>query len=1130
MKKFKIFFLTTIIAFASIFLGINGAFSPRENYTPLTLGANIEQSVAHDDLVEVIDLNNVCATPQDSTYTLLDSIEINVKNQLQYNICYTCASLTMVETYISKEYQEYYEFSPMHFATFSYINHGNLYSGNGGSIYDFMEYISTYSGPVLEEEMPLESGLSGKEESQKAFYLNSEFTKLVTINKLVNFLDEESLSDSSKLTNRKAMKSHIQNYGSLIANIDAEENSLKTSNIAYDSTNSRYYLKKASSISDHMVSIIGWDDNYQVSNYDNAGAWLCQNSWGEDNYTYFYVSYDDETITDSVYGVIDATLTTPNNMYSNAIKNDWNYASVSTSNINFTSFYSILDVESLNGKWVNKIYLPFSASQNSNSSISLAFTDSLTFSSIDGSLYADFSGLSFGSPLYPENAFSQVVGGKAYGISTLKFDSDFQVSKKYIVIMYQIYNVYGISGFMYSNGITNEENAMLNTYSRLSNSSLSGTWTISDGSASHSYIFDIRLLYSSSQGEENIMSSFSTTRDYLENDKVIKNITYLGNELSFNVFNASEPLADSSVVIYTSYKNSNSITKTDMSESFNIKLENLEDNDYKVIIEPKTALKATDYPYIIKLVINGKSYYKSFNISDTVVSYQISYNLNGGTNNIKNLSGYEHDLKTIKVYNPSKTGYTFKEWKINGATLTSSNNDYIELSLSNVDVDLEAVWELDTPIISISPTPSTSHEITFAYDGKAHQISIDATHGLSEQIAYCWYYSLTNDSFDELPASLNGKTKTISLTNVDQSYYLYCKATITIDGETKSATSDVIHVVITPQVCEVYWGPAEANSNWNSDTKSFNYDGKTHTITLIGADKYPALFVDNIAQNSFKDAGDYIASATINLTSTNYTISDDLKSFQWHINKETITVKIKNISLNSKTDFDAFSDYQFEVLGTNYDNFNFNWKFELVETGNEALKTIRLKSYNSHKNYKVESINGNLKLINYELNSKCNDYEITLRNENGYIMGTTIKTVNIEKSKLSSENQKYFDKKDLIVYDIIDISISDTTVSDINTISIKLKSALKDKKVKVYLLKDGNLELIDSKNDGNLLTFTTAKLGEFIIVEAPETVDTASMVIGIIIVFIFGLMCCVVIRIIKKHREKKYISNSTIAH
>ncbi len=50
----------------------------------------------------------------------------------------------------------------------------------------------------------------------------------------------------------------------------------------------------------HMVTIVGWDDNFSKDNFgkkakpNENGAWLCQNSWGDDwgDEGYFWVSYE----------------------------------------------------------------------------------------------------------------------------------------------------------------------------------------------------------------------------------------------------------------------------------------------------------------------------------------------------------------------------------------------------------------------------------------------------------------------------------------------------------------------------------------------------------------------------------------------------------------------------------------------------------------------------------------------------------------------------------------------------------------------------------------------------------------------------------------------------------------------
>lgn len=72
----------------------------------------------------------------------------------------------------------------------------------------------------------------------------------------------------------------------------------------YDDGNPIYSAQDQS----HVVAIVGWDDNFSKENFNplmqpqNDGAWLCKNSWGEDNCStaegykgYFWMSYETQT-------------------------------------------------------------------------------------------------------------------------------------------------------------------------------------------------------------------------------------------------------------------------------------------------------------------------------------------------------------------------------------------------------------------------------------------------------------------------------------------------------------------------------------------------------------------------------------------------------------------------------------------------------------------------------------------------------------------------------------------------------------------------------------------------------------------------------------------------------------------
>lgn len=62
-----------------------------------------------------------------------------------------------------------------------------------------------------------------------------------------------------------------------------------------------YFNGEIPPTANHEVLIVGWDDDYSVSNFSHRpkadGAWICKNSWGEVSGKdgYFYLSYYDET-------------------------------------------------------------------------------------------------------------------------------------------------------------------------------------------------------------------------------------------------------------------------------------------------------------------------------------------------------------------------------------------------------------------------------------------------------------------------------------------------------------------------------------------------------------------------------------------------------------------------------------------------------------------------------------------------------------------------------------------------------------------------------------------------------------------------------------------------------------------
>ncbi|MCL2654547.1 MAG: InlB B-repeat-containing protein [Coriobacteriia bacterium] len=103
-------------------------------------------------------------------------------------------------------------------------------------------------------------------------------------------------------TDASSMKSAIQQYGAVEVYINADAFEYGYG-VYYNPENGASYQDYTDSY-DHAVEIVGWDDNYSVSNFNaghqpnSNGAWLVRNSWGEDYGIkgYYWLSYQDPVL------------------------------------------------------------------------------------------------------------------------------------------------------------------------------------------------------------------------------------------------------------------------------------------------------------------------------------------------------------------------------------------------------------------------------------------------------------------------------------------------------------------------------------------------------------------------------------------------------------------------------------------------------------------------------------------------------------------------------------------------------------------------------------------------------------------------------------------------------------------
>lgn len=228
-------------------------------------------------------------------YDLRDTGKVSpVYNQELLGVCWAVSANSVAESSLLDQFPNT-SFSSLHTAWFSYRGdeEEEFYKTNdpymqGGSNGFAVGTMAAWKGPVFSEKAPFD-GVNPQNPDEELRYTADYHLQDAY------YMPTGTFGSSDRGIPLDITKDVILNYGSVAILYAANNDNYNPETYAwyndeYENTN-------------HVVTIVGWDDNYPKENFnsdkqpENDGAWLVRNSWGTDwgDEGYFWLSYEDKT-------------------------------------------------------------------------------------------------------------------------------------------------------------------------------------------------------------------------------------------------------------------------------------------------------------------------------------------------------------------------------------------------------------------------------------------------------------------------------------------------------------------------------------------------------------------------------------------------------------------------------------------------------------------------------------------------------------------------------------------------------------------------------------------------------------------------------------------------------------------
>ncbi len=233
------------------------------------------------------------ASASDSYYCLTDTDMLFIENQMTFGTCWIYSGTKVLESYLQKTTGVLYDFSESWISVCAKIEDSSSLFGDGGTFGKFFSLVSKY-GVLFEEEFPYEWEYNLDGSNYQEIYNNykNETHKEFVVNLSSKWYASESIN---------SVKQYLVNYGAMSISYNAN-NSITVSGKKYS------YYGSPTSIPNHSITLIGWDDSVSFTDKDGTnyiGAFIGFNSWGTTagNDEIVYIGYNSTISKASIYGL-----------------------------------------------------------------------------------------------------------------------------------------------------------------------------------------------------------------------------------------------------------------------------------------------------------------------------------------------------------------------------------------------------------------------------------------------------------------------------------------------------------------------------------------------------------------------------------------------------------------------------------------------------------------------------------------------------------------------------------------------------------------------------------------------------------------------------------------------------------